>query len=68
MSILFQVNVILKEGRKHSHVTGDHWLHILYMNLLYLLINIFHQEISLCEGFCWYLGVHLESHCGVREV
>lgn len=68
MSILFQVNVILKEGSEHSHVTGDHSLHILYMNLLYSHINIYHQEISLCEGFCCYLGVLLETHCGIHEV
>lgn len=62
------MNVILKEGRKHSRITGDHSLHILYVNLLYSHINIFNQKISLCEGFCCYLGVHLKSHCGIREV
>lgn len=62
------MNLILKEGRNHSHVTSDHWLHIFYMNHLYSHINIFHQELSLCEGFCCYLFVHLESHCGICEV
>lgn len=68
MSIFFQMNLILKEGRNHSHVKGDHWLYILYMTLLYSHINIFYQEISLCEGFCCYLGLHFQSHCGIHEV